>query len=201
MKILRIALVALGIAVIALPAGAAAKQGQNGKLKGNAARLCKQLRKDMEPEAFKAAYGNNKNHKNAKGKCVQQTKRTLRSLRNAARTSCQTPAVDDSPQGTQAVLSSRGGEHPENGQNSGKATGKARHACVVAATADDVAAVKQAQTECRAELAADPVAFDANYGSDENDADDVGRDDNRNDDFADCVDKHAKAADAANDAA
>ncbi len=98
------------------------------------------------------------------------------------------------------MLSNRGGEHPENGQNSGKATGKAKRACVVAATADDVAAVKQAQTECRAELAADPVAFDANYGSDENDADDVGRDDNRNDDFADCVDKHAKAADAANDA-
>ncbi len=71
MKTLRIALVALGIAVIALPAGAAAKGGQNGKLKGNAARLCKQLRKDMEPEPFQAAYGNNKNHKQRQGQVRQ----------------------------------------------------------------------------------------------------------------------------------
>ena len=203
MKTLRIALVALGIAVIALPAGAAAKGGQNGKLKGNAARLCKQLRKDMTPEPFQAAYGNNHNHRNAKGKCVKQTKRTLRSLRNAARESCQTPAVDDSPQGTQAVLSSRGGdetEHPETGGDNRKQGARERRACVNGETSDDVAAVKQAQTECRTELAADPVAFDANYGSDESDADDEGRDDNRNDDFADCVDKHAKTEDAANDA-
>jgi len=195
MKILRIVLVALGIAMIALPAGAVAKQGQNGKLKSNAARLCKQLRADMGTDAFRAAYGNNENGRNAKGKCVKYTKRTLRSLRNQAREACANPTVDDSPQGTQAVLSLKGG-------NSGtKGSGKVRRLCLKAATADDVAAVKQAQSECRAELAADPLAFDAKYGSDEDDADDVGRDDSRNDDFADCVDEHAKAADAANDAA
>jgi len=199
MKTLRIALVALGIAMIALPASAIAEQGHNGKLKSNASRLCKQLRNDMGVEGFGAAYGNNQNHHNAKGKCVKQTKRTLNSLRRAARESCQNPAVDDSPQGTQAVASHRGNGESERSDNR-KASGKARSLCVKAATADDVAAVKQAQSECSTELAADAVAFDAKYGSDEDDADDVGRDDNRNDDFADCVDEHAKAADAANDA-
>src|SRR5689334_18264709 len=104
MKTLRIALLALGIAVLALPAGAVAKHGQNGKLKGNAARLCKQLRKDMgSADAFRAAYGNNSNHRNAKGKCVKLTRRTLRSLREAARTSCQSPTSQtpssDTPDG------------------------------------------------------------------------------------------------------
>jgi hypothetical protein len=182
MKTLRIALVALGIAMIALPASAIAEQGSNGKLKSNAARLCKQLRKDMGAEAFRAAYGNNKNHKNAKGKCVVQTKRTLRSLRREARETCAA---------AQATASS-----PANQNAGGK--GKAKRLCVSAATADDVASVKQAQTECRAELAADPALFDSKYGSDENDPDNVGRDDTRNDDFADCVDEHAKAIDAAN---
>jgi hypothetical protein len=177
MKTLRIALVALGIAVIALPASAIAEQGPNGKLKSNAARLCKQLKKDMGAEAFRAAYGNNKTHKNAKGKCVVQTMRTLRSLRREARESC----------------AAETGGNSEN-----KGSGKTRRDCFRAATADDKASVKQAMAECRAELAADPALFDSKYGSDENDPDNVGRDDTRNDDFADCVDEHAKAIDAAN---
>jgi hypothetical protein len=187
MKTLRIALVALGIAMIAMPAGAVAKQGQNGKLKSNAARLCKQLKKDMGADAFKAAYGSNENKSNAKGKCVKYTKRTLRSMRAAAREACAQPAP--------ATAAKNGG----NSENRG--SGKTRRDCLRAATSDDVASVKQAQAECRAELAADPVAFDAKYGSDENDPDNEGRDDRLNDDFADCVDEHAKAIDAANDAA
>jgi hypothetical protein len=179
--------IALLVASLAMcvPAAAVAKHGQNGKLNRNAAKLCKQLRAGWDKEAFRGAYGNNANKHNAFGKCVKQTKRTLKALRKAGRESCQT---------TPAVASKRGENAPEHG------TGNTKRKCVAEATSDDVAAVQQAQTECKTELAADPAAFDSAYGSDEADDNDEGRDDARNDDFADCVDKHAKAADAANDA-
>jgi hypothetical protein len=185
MKSLRFAIVAACIAVIAVPAAADAKQGSHGggKLKANASRLCKQLKKDMTAEPFRAAYGNPAGSHNAHGKCVKYTKRTLKSLRKAARVACQSASA----------------AHNDGAQN-GSGKGKAKRTCLREETSDDVAAVKQAQTECRTELAADAAVFDTKYGSDEDDANDEGRDDSRNDDFADCVDEHAKAADAANDA-
>ena len=42
-------------------------------LKGNAARLCKQLRADMGAVAFRSAYASKSGKHNAFGKCVKQT--------------------------------------------------------------------------------------------------------------------------------
>ena len=186
MKTLRIALVAMSIAALALPAGAAAKHSHGGgKLKGNAARLCKQMRKDMGADAFKAAYGRPAGAKNAFGKCVKQTKATLRGLRSQARQQCRTQ-----PTGTQASVSRHG---------EGEGSGRAFHTCVAGDVGNDDDSVAAAEAQCQAELAADPVAFDSHYGSDEQDANDEGRDDSANDDFAECVDQHADADDEQDD--
>jgi hypothetical protein len=180
MRTLRIVMLAMGIAVLAMPAGAVAKNHGHGKLKGNAARLCKQLRTHLGADAFTAAYANNGSKHNAFGKCVKQTKKTLNGLRRSARQQCGTP------QGTQARVSSDGqGDH----------SGRAFHTCVANDVGNDDESVGTAEAQCQAELAADPAAFDSQYGSDEQDANDQGADDQRNDDFAECVDQHAVADD------
>jgi hypothetical protein len=52
-----------------------------GKSPGQA---CKQLRADMGLEAFRAAYGTNRNHRNAFGKCVSQMARMKNGAARAA---------------------------------------------------------------------------------------------------------------------
>jgi hypothetical protein len=171
MKSFRIAVVAMSIAALALPAGAAAKQGSHGggKLKSNAARLCKQLRADMGADAFRAAYGTGESKRNAFGKCVSQTRKTLKQLRRSAVEQCQSAV------GSPATVSRHGV--------------KAQRACVADDTADDDDAVGAGQAACEAERALDPEAFATKYGTNEN---------HRNA-FGKCVSKLAHENEAEND--
>ena len=146
MKSFRIVLLALVVALLALPAAAPAKSGHHGK-KSNAARLCKQLRADMGRDGFRAAYASKHVRGNAFGRCVKQTRHTMRGL---------------------------------NRRTAGQS-------------------VAQAQNECQTELAQNPQDFDSHYGTDEQDANDEGADDQRNDDFADCVDEHGDQNDQGDD--
>ncbi len=150
MKKIWIALAAL--ALLALPAAAAAKHG-HGDVK-NAARYCKSLRTDLGAVAFRDAYGGKQN---AFGKCVKQRVHDLRDARRAARKSCQ-----DELNTGQSSLRRHG--KPENRA--------ALRQCVQdklqAETGDDAAGVTNAAKLCATEREADQAAFELKYGTNEN---------------------------------
>ena len=62
--------IGVGSAGAVKPEGTPGGGGGNGKAKPNAAKLCKAERAEIGVEAFREKYGNNKNGKNAFGKCV-----------------------------------------------------------------------------------------------------------------------------------
>lgn len=63
------------VAVAALTIPAAASAAVSPADYKNAAKFCKALRAEMGADAFKQAYGTNKNKRNAFGKCVSKTVR------------------------------------------------------------------------------------------------------------------------------
>jgi ribosomal protein S19E (S16A) len=87
----RILIVAAALLVLAAPAALAVPPVDKGKPESpgksasapgqsaekNAAKKCKQMRQQMGVEAFKNAYGTNKNKANAFGKCVSMTTKKL----------------------------------------------------------------------------------------------------------------------------
>ena len=60
------------VAVAALTAAATASAAVSPADFKNAAKFCKALRAEMGADAFKQAYGTNKNKRNAFGKCVSK---------------------------------------------------------------------------------------------------------------------------------
>ena len=153
------------IALLALPAAAAAKRG-HGDVK-NGARYCKSLRTDMGADPFREAYGG---AQNAFGKCVKQRVHDLRDARQSARQACK----DELGTGTSSV------------RRHGKPANRAAfRQCVrdkvQAETGDDAEGVTNAAKACAAEREADPGAFADKYGTNPN----------KRNAFGKCVSQHA----------
>jgi len=67
--------IGVGSAGAVKPEGTPGGGNGNGKSKPNAARLCKAERAEIGVDAFREKYGNNKNGKNAFGRCVSSQKK------------------------------------------------------------------------------------------------------------------------------
>jgi hypothetical protein len=140
-------IVLAALAVMALPAAAAAKQHSGDPT--NAAKYCKSLRVQLGVDQFKAAYRN-------KGKCVSKRVHELRAARKAAVQACQQEL----------------GTGQANVRRHGNSDQVALRQCVSqklqAETGDDAQGVVNAAKQCAAERDADPAAFEQKYGTNDN---------------------------------
>ena len=75
-------MILIAVAVLAMPASASATVSPTDYK--NAAKFCKALRAEMGADAFKQAYGTNKNKRNAYGKCVSKQARKLDKIHSDA---------------------------------------------------------------------------------------------------------------------
>jgi hypothetical protein len=121
----------------------------------NAAKFCKALRAEMGAEAFKQAYGTNKNKRNAFGKCVSKQARALDKIHAQAVKECKVAAQSVQPEGTP-----------------GKSDKRALRDCVKQTVremkAEHADAIENAARQCKTERTADPAAFREKYGTNEN---------------------------------
>ena len=92
----------------------------------NPAQACKKLRADMGVEAFRMAYGENDNGKNAFGKCVSKM---ARMKNDAARTAAVERIGDKADRCTERAASDRGKGHG-NAKGHAKTRGKSLAACL-----------------------------------------------------------------------
>ena len=164
-------MILISVAVLAMPASASATVSPTDYK--NAAKFCKALRADMGTEAFKQAYGTNKNKRNAYGKCVSKHARTVDAIHSDAVKACKAER-----EANPAAFAEKYGTN-KNGKN---ALGKC-----VSKQSDDATQAKQdaivnAAKTCKAERTADPAAFREKYGTNKN----------KRNAFGKCVSKTAK---------
>ena len=81
-------------AALALPMASLGNPSSNGN-QANPAKVCKALRAQMGADAFKAAYGTNKNKSNAFGKCVSKIAKQEDQNTSNAQQSCRTEQAAD----------------------------------------------------------------------------------------------------------
>ena len=175
------------LAVLAMPAGAAAK-ASSGEVK-NAAKHCKALRAQMGAEAFRAEFGAKKGKGNAFGKCVSKHARADHRVAQKALRECKAEYLADpaaflekygeTPTSTSVDRPAKpeGVQKPGSGRPAAAdpAVRAALHKCaklkVQALRADRREALENAAKECKEERgdAADSrEAFRTKYGSNEN---------------------------------
>ena len=122
----------------------------------NAAKFCKALRAEMGADAFKQAYGTNKNKRNAFGKCVSKQARALDKIHAQAVKECKVATSSVRPDST-----------PGKGDDK-----RALRDCVKQKVrelkAEHTDAIVNAAQQCKTERTADPVAFRNKYGTNEN---------------------------------
>ena len=141
----------------------------------NASQVCKSLRSQMGTQAFKSAYGTNKNKKNAHGKCVSAQTKAL---------SGQTKGVTNACKAEQAADAAAFEQKYGTNKNKNNAYGKCVSSQASAGTKAHVTSIVNAAKLCKAERKADPAAFTAKYGTNKN----------KNNAFGKCVSKTAKAS-------
>jgi hypothetical protein len=125
----------------------------------NAAAACKSIRTGMGTEAFKQAYGTNKNRANAFGKCVSKLAKAQSENTSQAKSACKSEQAAD-----QAAFANKYG----TGKNKSNAYGKCVSAAAKTAnTADEQTQANAAKT-CKKERAADAAAFKAKWGTNAN---------------------------------
>jgi hypothetical protein len=201
MKLAKTACVALGALALAIPAAASA-QSQTGDSGGhtNAAKACKAMRSEMGQDAFRQAYGTNRNGRNSFGKCVSKRRRAQERLRMNAARECLAereadpaafmekygPAGGGTADGGTAGGGTAGGEPGALSATGGgprNAFGKCVSTKVRAAAKAQHGAIVNAANACRAERQADPDAFRETYGSNHG----------RRNAFGKCVSAHVRA--------
>ena len=150
----RFSIFLVAVAALAVP-GAASAAVSPADFK-NAAKYCKALRAEMGADAFKQAYGTNKNKRNAFGKCVSKQALALDRIHAQAVKECRVA--------TQSV-------RPENAPGRGDDKRTLRD-CVKQKVRELKAAhtdaIVNAARQCKTERTADPVAFRDKYGTNEN---------------------------------
>jgi hypothetical protein len=144
------------VAVAALTIPAAASAAVSPADYKNAAKFCKALRAEMGADAFKQAYGTNKNKRNAFGKCVSKQARKLDKIHAQAVKECKVATQSVKPEVT-------------HGKSAEK---QALRDCVKAKVrelkAEHADAIVNAAQQCKTERTADPAAFRDKYGTNEN---------------------------------
>ena len=138
-------MILIAVAVLAMPASASATVSPTDYK--NAAKFCKALRADMGTEAFKQAYGTNKNKRNAYGKCVSKHARTVDAIHSDAVKACKAEREATNAKGSLVKCVS---------EHSDEAT-QAKHDAIV-----------NAAKTCKSERTADPAAFREKYGTNKN---------------------------------
>ena len=183
----RVIAIGSALAMLAIPAGAAAKPDKADRT--NAAKECRSERgaTDATREAFAVKYGTNANKKNAFGKCVSQRARDeeqegVVAHKNASK-ECKAEAATMTPADFALKYGAKGG-NAHGKCVSQKA--KAKEAEADAVDQEQIADRKSAARTCdeeRGETAASRAAFAEKYGTNKN---------NRNA-FGKCVSQTAKA--------
>jgi ribosomal protein S25 len=150
-------IVCAALAALAVPAVSPAAVSQTDFK--NAAKFCKALRADMGETTFKQTFGTNKTKSNAYGKCVSKHARTVDEVHSEAVKECKTErAANPTAFATKYGTS-------KNGKNAlGKCVSQTERELKTAA-ADEI---ENAAKQCKAERKADPTAFAAKYGTNEN---------------------------------
>lgn len=143
---------------------------------------CRTLRTQMGAEAFKQAYGTNKNRSNAFGKCVSKRAAATEQAQAAARTNaakeCKAERTADP-----AAFAAKYGTGRSKGNAYGKCVSAKARAKTTKTVEQQVAATVSAAKACKAERKADPAAFKAKYGTNRN----------KSNAFGKCVSAQAKA--------
>jgi hypothetical protein len=113
-----------------VPGGGGPGPGQRGGK--SPAQACRQLRADMGIEAFQAAYGTNRNHRNAFGKCVSQ----MAHMKNGAARAAAVPRIGRvADRCIKRTASGRGhGQGKGRGNGWGRGHGSALRGCLKRAT-------------------------------------------------------------------
>jgi hypothetical protein len=178
MKFRLFALAAFVVA-LAIPTASLGGHGKGaGQSKANAARLCKAQRTAMGATAFNAAYGTNKNKKNAFGKCVSTLARQQGEDHSNASQSCRTEQAAD----PQAFALKYGTN--KNGKN---AFGKCVSQHAKQLTQEQQEATTNVPQSCREQRTAmGAKVFRLTYGTNKN----------RHNAFGKCVSKLAKKQNA-----
>jgi hypothetical protein len=148
----------IAVVALAIP-GLAFAHGDNGSQSSstNASKLCKELRAQMGVDVFRQTYGTNHNQRNALGKCVSKHRHAVKKLIAQAVRECKAQL---------GATQSRNNKHPDNPAK------RALRECVKqklsAGLAERRDAFVTAAKTCATERTADPAAFRAKYGSNEN---------------------------------
>jgi hypothetical protein len=152
-------IVAATAAALFVPAIAGAEGTTAPTQDKNAAAACKRIRTEMGAEAFKQAYGTNKNRANAFGKCVSKLAKAQDENTSEAKSACKT----EQAAGPEAFADKWG-----TGKNKSNAFGKCVSASAKQANQADEQAQENAAKTCKKERAADPAAFTAKWGKNGN---------------------------------
>lgn len=179
MDIKKLTLVAVGTLAFAAPAAIAEDTTTDVP---TAQEQCAALKAEMGADAFKQAYGTNKNKSNAFGKCVSArttaTEEAAAEAKTNAAKECDTERTAD-----EAAFTEKYG----TGKTKNNAYGKCVSGKAKAKTAETVEteteAIVSASKTCKAERKADPAAFKAKYGTNAN----------KSNAFGKCVSAQAKA--------
>src|SRR3954454_22153448 len=150
--------------------------------KSDAQKQCRAERTAMGAQTFRDTYGTNKNKKNAFGKCVShrtnQNKATEKTAKKNAAKECKAERAAD-PAGFQTQYGT--GKNKKNAF--GKCVSQKAHAKTKQAEQSQVKAEENAAKQCKDERAADPAAFQTQYGTGKN----------KKNAFGKCVSQKAKA--------
>jgi hypothetical protein len=130
----------------------------------SAQQLCQTERAQMGKATFAEAYGTNKNHRNAFGKCVSQrskaTKKAQSDAQSNAAQQCKAERAGDP-----AAFKAKYGTGKNGKDAFGKCVSQQAGAQAGKTVSDETTADVNAAQQCKAERAADPAAFKAKYGS------------------------------------
>lgn len=175
-------LLAFTTAALLVPAAAWAVEPTEDGTK-SPAQWCKAEREKLGDKLFKDTYGTNRNKSNAFGKCVSRKAQTGTKSKASAASACRAEQADP------AFAAAHGGKTFDQFYGTGKHGSNAFGKCVsskakAAAEAEHLKTVNAAR-ECKKERAADPAAFRAKYGKNENGANAFGK----------CVSARAKNSD------
>ncbi len=147
------------VAVLALPAWAAAGARPNAGDRAAAVASCSSERGSMGTPAFKLLYGTNANRSNAFGKCVSKLAQQHANNHATAVSQCRAERAAD-PAAFAALYGT--------GPNHANAFGKCVSMKAKAAGNAQVHATVNAARECFTERQADPAAFKDHYGTNAN---------------------------------
>ena len=182
MDIKKIALVAAGTLAFAAPAAASEDTTTTPPAVPTAQEQCAGLKASLGADVFKQTYGTNKNKSNAFGKCVSTRDDATDDAAAEAKTNAAKECAAERDADEAAFAAKYG-----TGKTKSNAYGKCVSGKAKAETAETVEeetdAIVSAAKSCKTERTADPAAFKAKYGTNEN----------KSNAFGKCVSAQAKA--------